>query len=125
MFSKSKISYADIKETITLQQLCHVLGIRVPWKFREYKNLEISKISLGRKYVPEGGVLFQLGRAELIEKGVAQAIENKALAVFCDKKTFKKTGLKRNAVPVILVPNAVERTDNVFASASLSPITQM
>lgn len=114
MFSKSKISYADIKETITLQQLCHVLGIRVPWKFREYKNLEISKISLGRKYVPEGGVLFQLGRAELIEKGVAQAIENKALAVFCDKKTFKKTGLKRNAVPVILVPNAVERMGRYF-----------
>ena len=114
MLFKKRITYNEIKEGVTLQDLCTVLDAPVPKVLSAFKKKLIPNVTVGRAHLIPGSMLFLLGDADYVKEGIKEAMERKVFAVAVDKNTLKETGMATQGLPIIEVKDAAEKFGKFF-----------
>lgn len=100
----------------TLKQICKLMDIEVPEKFKKIANEKNENLTLTEKRLKPGGILFCMFENVKLKSYLDRMISMGAKVIFVDREEFEQSGLNLEEYPCILMDNKIEQVGNVFGS---------
>jgi len=107
------------QKEITLQKICDIIGIDVPDRFNDVKDIVNNNVVAKMELATKGSCVFQIIRIGSKKtpkpEWFEEAKEKGVLAIFMDETQFYRNGLDKTDHPIIPVKNIIDKCGDFFS----------